>query len=234
MRFNELLTERRALNITDKERGQLLFFIVKWLQGSFMRSKPTTDHMPTWQRIHDLFPPNLSRPVRLMRLVTLPIEYADLKGFYLEKPAPLSVGSWTSAHIGLESVHGVASEIKSGRKTCRIAIQAMIQPNDVLASYQSLKKAFLSLSYDYDYDRHTDKERSYLGITDDAFLDDIGYYQALYREQSGGPLRQYEYIVKTTPVEAKNIRVYRKGNDTFFMGHDDPNDYGTSRAWFKD
>ncbi len=245
MRYDQIITERR-LNLPDEQRLELLHFIWKWLCGSLMQD--SSDFLPHWQKVHDLFPTRISRPISLMRLVTLPIEYADKKVFPLDNPAPKSVGSWTSTHFGLESVHGIATEFGDPEGTCRIAIKAQIAPENILASYQTLRRAFMTLAHDFDYDKfHVDtvtKEKGmqvhrttvlpYLGSNDEAFIDDIDYYKSVFNDMKGGPLRQYEYIVRTTPLTVQNIRVYRRGGETYFNGHDDPHNSDSFRGWFKD
>ncbi len=168
-----------------------------------------------------------------MRLVTLPIEYANMKTFKLDNPAPKTVGSWSSTHFGIDSVAGVANEINVDDNTCRMAIGAIISPDNILASHQSLKRAFLSLTRDYEYDNHIGvdgKVKSpYLNIDDDGH--EIGLYQGSFRDFKGGPLRQYEYVVKTTPLTVKNLRVYRLGDEHIFHGHDDPHNSGDYKGW---
>lgn len=251
MRHFELY--ERKVNIADEERGEIVLFITDWLKGDYMRSGSSQTNarshaLKMWQRIHDLFPPKISAPITLMRLVTLPIEYATQKTFHLEKPAPGLVGSWTSTHFGLESVQGVSSDLDEDENTCRLAIRAKISPENILATYRSLGTAFLSLTRDYDYeeyevntvtkrggvDVHSTSYKPYLGMTDSSFHDDLGYYQSLFREMTGGPLRQYEYIVKTTPLDVQNIKVFRIGNEMMKYGHDDPHNSGRFRGWVDD
>ena len=237
MRYREIITERRSLNISDMDRAELIKFIMDWFNGRYMTED--VDLLSKWQRIQNLFPHNIRKPIRLMRVVTLPIAYANQKHFHLQQPAPKAVGSWTSTHFGLDSVHAIATEFNAGSETCRIAIQAVIQPTDILASYKSLKRAYLALLHDYDYDKFTDKNGnylSYLGVpaSEYSFHDDLGYFQGIFRDQRGGPLRQYEFVVKTTPVDATNIRVFRRGDETYLVGHDDPHYSGSFRGYSKD
>ncbi len=244
MRYSEILTERK-LAISDDERVQLIEFMIHWFSGTHMSSGFET--LGKWQRIHDLFLPRISSPITLMRLVTLPIEYADKKTFHLEHPAPNNVGSWTSTHFGLDSVAGIARDFQDSANTCRIAIKAKIDPKNILASHDSLKRAFLTFTRDWEYKEIPNITKvengvthygvstfePYLGRTDDEFHEELGYFQALFREQKGGPLRQYEYIVKTTPLDVTNIRVYRTGTKTHHDGIDDPH-YSDGRGWYKE
>ncbi len=246
MRSHEIILER-APAITDAERVSLIKFMIDWLNGTFMTS-PRASVVRNWERINELFPARPNRPLRLMRLVTLPISFADQKEFDLHKPAPLGVGSWTSTHFGLESVHGIATEIKQGPRSCRMAIQATIAPADIIATPQSMKRAFASLTHDYDFDNHYTEVRTktdrgtvvktvfkpYLGNDDETFHYNIGDFNGQFADTAGGPMRQYEYIVRTTPLRVRNIRVYRKGDEEMFGGHDDPLNSGSSRGWFKD
>ena len=227
MRAIELLNERVKLSISDDERLQLAEFIVDWLRGTHMGTKD--DLSPRWERIHELFPPRIMKPIRLMRLVTLPIEYADQREFHLPRPAWGPVGSWTSTHVGLDSVQGIATELfKNGldeESTCRMAIAATIAPENILASHQSMRRAFLSLFHDWI------DEQPFLGKKDDTFNMDVDYYQSLFRDWKGGPLRQYEYVVRTTPLTVKNIRIYRLGEDVLDYGNDDPHNSGDYRGY---
>lgn len=245
MRYYQL-TEAK-IKISDQERIELIQFIIAWMRGDYM-SQGSKDPLVMWQKIHDLFPPRINSPKTLMRLVTLPINYADLPSFHLKNTAPKAVGSWTSTHFGLTSVHGIANEYNEGADTCRIAIRAKIDPKNILASYQSIKKAFLSLTHDYDYYDyevthvkkqggrivHTTSYLPYLGLEDpqgEKIHDDLGYYQGLFRDMNGGPMRQYEYIIRTTPLDVQNIKVFRRGNENLIDGHDDPHNSGNYRGW---
>lgn len=244
MRYTDLF--ERKLPISDQRRHQLIQFLVSWLRGDYMDPESELD-MQYWDDLNRLFPPRITQPKRLFRLVTLPVKFADMKVFHLPTPALREVGSWTSMHFGLESVHGITDD-QPKKNTCRIAVMAKIEPQNIIASYQSLKKAFLSLAHDYDYDYevdnivvqddgtqvHTSTFKPYLGSTDPLFHDDVSYYKSVFDDQPGGPLRQYEYIVRTTPLDVMNIRVYRKGTETFFSGHDDPHNSGNYKGWFKD
>lgn len=251
MRYIEILTERGP-QISDQERAKIIDFMMSWLGGSYMagsakENDQRLDAITIWQRIHDLFPPRINRPIRLFRLVTLPVKYADLKTFHLDRPALKAVSSWTSTHFGLESVHGITSE-RYGENSCRMAIQATISPENILASHQSLRRAFSVLTHDYEYpdpayttkmikgEMHKSNPvyPNYLGKTDESFHSDLVYYKSLFDEMKGGPLRQYEFVVKTTSVEATNIRVYRRGEESYFSGHDDPHNSDSFRGWYKE
>lgn len=223
MRAIELLEKK--LDITDEERLELLKFIISWVGGTYM-GNPNPDMVDKWLRIAALFPHKLSKPVSLMRLVTLPEEYANLVEFKLDSPAPNRIGSWTSTHFGIASVAGLADDIWGDDTTARIVIGAKIDPKNILVTPDTIKKAFQSLSYDYDYDI----EKRYLG--DEMIHDDLGYYKDIYDNIKGGPMRQYEYIVRTTPLKVRNIKVLSRGskmvND---IGHDDPHNSGNYRGW---
>lgn len=237
MRENDLLEERFIIpNISDEERLGLITFIIEWLGGTYMRTQEVP--FEKWDRIAELFPPHTVKPKRLMRVVTLPIRFADMKHFHLPKPALMKYASWTSTHFGLESVAGIAVDVDEEKPdTCRIAIGATIRPEDVMATHRSLKKAFLSLAADWDYDSHGEPKDGvypeYLGRNDIEVINhDLGYYLGLFDDIKGGPLRQYEHIVRTTPLDVKNLRVYRRGKEHFYGGHDDPHNSGNYRGWF--
>jgi hypothetical protein len=247
MREQELF-EYRLPVIEDEERLELIQFIINWVRGSYMKSPPV-NMLRKWERINQLFPSKVNSPISLMRLVTLPIRYADQKEFDLKKPAPNNIGSWTSTHFGISSVAGVAADIDANNENCRIVIVAKIDPKNILITPKSLKKAFLSLTSDYhsvDDFEITSRElqddgsvyvttsyKPYLGDASEDMHDELGYYQALFRESHGGPMRQYEYIVRTTPLRVRNIKVLRKGDQDYesIDYHDDPHNSGNYRGW---
>lgn len=237
MRIQDL-NERAMPMISDKERYELINFMLDWLGGSFMRTQE--DHLDMWNRLRDLFPHRASRPVALMRLVTLPIEFADQKSFHLPQPAPKSVGSWTSTRFGLESVHGITTEDGSQDKTCRIAIAAKIDPQNILMTSETLKRALLTLTRDYHWEEETrgkdgrSQFKEYLGSVDDMFHNQLDYIVSTMRDFKGGYMRQYEYIVRTTPLDVRNIMVFRKGDEVLKYGHDDPHNSDDFRGWVND
>lgn len=248
MRLNDILTEKKqsipkaVAAMTDEERGQWIVFLQSWLQGTVMQ-KVTAEHVARWEAFARLFPTGLVAPIRLYRVVTLPIGYANLKTFHLKTPAPGPVGSWTSTKIGCDTVAGVAADFAERNglvdTTCRIAIESVIQPQNVLATIKTMKLAFLSLTHDYNQEDYEVPEitvkdgvkchrytyKPYLGQNPLGFHDDLDYYRSLYRDMPGGPYRQSEHIVHTTPVDAKVVYIYRKGREHLRLGHDDPHSY---------
>lgn len=235
------LYERRIPVKQDAKRAELITFLIHWLQGRFMSMDPKQREgkLSEWEEFASIFPPRATKPIRLMRLVTLPIEYASQKRFHLEHPAPFAAGSWTSTHMGIDSVAGIAVEKElegnvNGWGTCRLAIRATIQPENILATPRSIKSAFLALTHDWDYDKHdyySDNAERYLDIEDETVREDIGYIQSILDEVKGGFMRQYEYIVRTTPLDVEVVRVYRVEDKQHHMGHDDPHNSGNYRGW---
>lgn len=76
------------------------------------------------------------------------------------------------------------------------------------------------------------KFKPYLGNATYDLHDDLGTYRALFMDQLGGPMRQYEYIVKTTPLRVRNIKVLRRGDEELeTIHHDDPHNSGRYRGW---
>jgi hypothetical protein len=229
MRWSELY-ERRGPQLSDTDRARLIKFLVHWLSGYYMSGN--VDTTKQWEEFASLFPHRVARPLRLFRMVTLPIRYADKIEFDLARPAPKAVSSWTSVHFGLWSVHGIASEQNANMNTCRMAVQATIEPQNIFATYRSMGRAFNTLAWDFDYDKHTERGEDYLGLSE-MIRGEIDYYKSLFADQHGGPMRQYEYVVRTTPLRVKNIKVFRRGDDDLHTGHDDPHNHGSYRGWGK-
>lgn len=246
MRYGEIIAEKVRLTpavkaLTDAERWEMISFIVNWIGGSHM-SKADISHVAMWEKIAALFPPKVTGPMRLFRVVTLPIEYADKDEFHLERPAPGPIGSWTSTKVGLDTVAGIATDFAEktpglAKKTCRIAIAATIEPQDILMTIGSLKEAFLTLIHDYDagnaeeywkeeHPQHGTVMRSryktYLGSDDQLVLNELGYLWSLFIDYSGGPYRQSEHIIRTRPLDVKKILTYRVGERIVRYGNDDP------------
>ncbi len=236
MRFEELY--ERKLDISDEKKTEFIRFIIDWLGGKYMHSNSNDAHEDTyilkmWAEINKLYPTRKS-PMKLMRLVTLPIEYADKKNITLNSAGPIGrkLSSWSSTYFGIWSVQGIAKEFNDGIDTCRVVIQTIIEPQYILANYNSIKKIFLHLTSDFDYEKYDggEYEGGYHGL-EQEYIQDIGYIAGSLEESSGGYLRQYEYIVINHPVNAKIIRVFRKGKEVFDGGHDDPHNSGKFMGW---
>lgn len=233
--------------MSDNDRLGWIKFILNWLSGEYMAGDiEVMDHVHEaarkWEEYDKIFPSGVTKPLALYRVITVPIEYADIKKFHIDQPAPGPVGSWTSTKIGLDTVAGVARELAEDdeelySKTARVAIGAIIQPENIIATYESLRDAFLSLVHDFEYEEAEQEvdwnggkyaqvtHPAYLGYQDDSFYEDLSEYIALFNDMPGGPYRQSEHIVRTTPVEANLIYVYRKGLEHHRKGHDDPHNY---------
>jgi GNAT superfamily N-acetyltransferase len=230
--------------ISDKERHEILRFIYHWMRGDYMSKHRDPTQIKMWKKIAEMFPPKVGATVPLYRLITVPIEYADKPAFNIH-PAPGILSSWSSTLVGIDAVAGVAREMVPALKmkdTARIAIRADIPGSDILATPASIKKAFATLAHDY-FDRWPDREEKtvrddgrevwrtvhhpeYPGADDedehDFTMDDVGYLLDV-TQRRGGHMRQYEYVVITPPkVQAKLVRVYRKGEDILRIGNDDP------------
>ena len=247
MRYTDLTEGFRVhpsvKTMSDEERLQWIHFLQKWLAGDAMSGQ--TNHVEQWKRFAQLFPHPLVVPVPLYRVMSVPYRYADMKEMVIDKPAPGPVGSWTSTKIGMDTVAGVATDFaerdpETKMATARIGVAAMIDPQNILATRQTIKAAFLSLSHDYDAEKSEiayevddpkwgrttmTKYAPWLGDESTELHMDLGYYQSLFREMPGGPYRQSEHIVITTPVQARLIYVYRYRGEYRRDGHDDPHNY---------
>lgn len=246
MHIGEIIEEKAntdmVAHMSDQERLGWITFIIKWLRGDVMKSA-TNEHLQKWEEFSRFFPTGVTAPKPLYRLITIPQKYLAKDEFDLQQPAPGPVGSWTSTKVGLDSVAGVARDFAEGTElqatTARIAIGALIKPEDLLVTIQSLKKGFLALTHDYEYREIVHREIKaaengqkyeyitttyppYLGDDSADLHDDLSYYVGLFASMVGGPYRQYEHIVRTAPVRAKKVLVYRDGNKTIRYGNDDP------------
>jgi hypothetical protein len=246
MRFQEI-TERATTpstikSMSDQDRHEWIMFLMRWLRGDMM-NKVSSEHLAKWEEFSRLFPHAVSRPIPLYRLITIPRQYVSLDEFPLQQPAPGPVSSWTSTKVGLDCVAGVARDFAEGNEleetTARIAIGAMIEPQYLLATVRSIRQAFLSLTHDWNenmehsviepkeedgrkYNLIHTRYHPYLGDDSEDFHMDLGYYIGLCTAFKGGPYRQYEHIVRTHPVQAKKVLVYRDGTRTVRYGNDDP------------
>lgn len=238
MRYTDLQEKfkpsKAVFGLSDEERKNWIIFLHNWLGGTYM-GHVDDQHVGRWTRFRDLFPHGVTAPLPLYRVMTVPYQYADQKTFHIERPAPGAVGSWTSTKIGLDTVAGVANEqIEDNGGTSRIGIGALIQAENIFATFKSLKQGYLSLIHDWEFvddpviekgkdGTYTTTYSSYLGDTSDDNLHmDLGHYQSLFAEMPGGPYRQSEHIVLTTPVDARLIYVYRYRGEYRRDGHDDP------------
>jgi hypothetical protein len=236
--INEAKIHPAIAKMSNEERIGWINFIMQWIRGALMQ-KADGETLAKWEEFSRVFPTGLSAPVNLYRLMTIPIKYADQTEFHMEHPAPGLVGSWTNTKVGLDCVAGVARDFAAGTEleatTARIAFGATIEPQNILATIKSMKTAFLSLTHDYEhdsYEHYPNRTKNHMGkaeyhpylglVQDDEFHDDLGYYQSLYQEYAGGPFRQSEHIVRTTPLDLKRVLIYRRGTETLRHGNDDP------------
>lgn len=245
MRYSDLTEGFRVhpsvKTMTDEERLQWVHYLQDWLCGNAM-GVVGDQHVERWKRFAQLFPHDLTAPTRLYRVMSVPYRYADMKEMTINKPAPGPIGSWTSTRIGMDTVAGVANDFaerdpETKMATARIGVAAVIEPQNILATYRTIKAAFLSLTHDYDaadseidyqeddpkFGRVTKtKYKPFLGDESPELHNDLGYYQSLFRDMPGGPYRQSEHIVITTPVQARLVYVYRYQGEYRRDGHDDP------------
>lgn len=234
---------RVADSLPFETRHEWVKFIHFWLSGNYMDDQQPADALQRWWEFARLFPPGVSGPRTLYRVVTIPVEMAGQTDLRF-RPAPNPVSSWTETRFGMDTVVGVAWDIEGERqgrqaKTARVGIQAVIPANLVLATRATLRYAFLALTHDY-WDRFPEVvvqkqvgRETYISVYNNkdwpepeevAFnMGDVGYLQDLFTNINGGPYRQYEWIVETPPVvDAKIVKRFRIGNRTLSHGHDDP------------
>lgn len=248
MRYTDLTEGFRVhpavKSMSDEERLQWVHFLQDWLNGGAM-GKMETRHVEQWKRFSVLFPHGLTAPVRLYRVMSVPYQFADVKEMRIDKPAPGPVGSWTSTRIGMDTVAGVARDLaeydpETKMATARIGVEAMIEPQNILATRQTMRTAFLSLVNDYDEFNNEisysedhpvhgkvrkTKWKPWLGDDSPELHNDLDYLKSLFKSMPGGPYRQSEHIVITTPVQARLVYVYRYQGEYRRDGHDDPHNY---------
>jgi hypothetical protein len=248
MRYRELfedVSSKIVAHLSDRERHDLLQFIYYWLVGNYMHTgePQKVNALAEWKKIAALFPPKVKSEQTLFRLITVPVKYADQTTFEV-KPAPGPVSSWTNRLIALDSVAGIANETFTSNdyETARLAISATIPGNLILATPQSIKQAFFTLSHDY-WDRYKEQTEEiplpggrkevrtthpgYPGGEDPSRSDfsmwDYGYMYSIMKEFRGGHLKQYEYVAVTpNRVTATVLRKYRVGDTILRYGIDDP------------
>lgn len=227
--------------MTDEQRHDWLRFIWMWLSGQYMGDKQTPDVAERWKEFARIFPPKVKSVVPLYRLVTVPLRYAEQEVLSF-KPAPGRVGSWSQTMTGIDAVMGVATDQGSSPDTARLAIQANIPGQSILATPSTIKAAFLAMSHDY-FDRYPEVEhREPIPDEPGRFISrvgfegwpeedqkrgfdpyEIGFIRSVYQAYRGGFYRQYEVVVETPPqIEGKVVRVYRLGNKVLNYGNDDP------------
>ena len=213
MRIRHLLENQAIHNLSYEERRELLEFVLSWLHGSFMgkhNAKYTND---MWTTINKLKPPFVNQKTyKLYRLITIPSVYAEKQKFKI-KPHLNSISSWALDLKSLDSVMGIAYDHNQyDETTARIAISALINTKNILATPESIGE-FIRLAM-YDFESHDG--------TDD-FLNNA--FEALDHFQNyGSYYKQNECIVKLPDkfIEVTNEKIYRVGDEVYDEGHDDP------------
>ena len=151
MRYHDLLVETAEpfyLSLSQDEIAAYLKFIDDWLRGAFMYQRKS-DPLPRWRQLAEWFPPKVAAQVRLYRLLTLPIAYADRTSFRLPSSSSRPVSSWSSTLDGIDAVATTAGErwnsydptdyeVSMRAKTARVVIEAMIPGEAILANYQTI------------------------------------------------------------------------------------------------
>jgi hypothetical protein len=200
--------------------------------------------LTNWRIIAGWFPPKVPAQIKLFRLVTIPIRLARQQTFRF-RPAMTPVSSWSTTLVGIDAVAGVAREFHATPDTTRVAIETVLPGKLVLATTQTIKRAFMTLSHDY-FERYPEKvERKkidgqiyittrhpgYPGGDDAMFtMDDVGFLQDVLNRK-GGHLQQYEYVLETpSEIEARVVQVYRVGDDVLRWGNDDPHNGSGQRV----
>ena len=184
-----------------------------------------------WEQFNTLFPTGLSGQVPLYRLMTIPIKYADMKVFHIEKPCPAPVGSWAKTRTGIMYVAGIATDMADRlgleEETARLSIKANIDAQNILATTQTIRYAIIDMTRDYMNIDHWEigagKDKAYLDYQGDYFDKDswsmeVDYMRERMQSLRGGHYNQWEYIVRTQPVDATVDKVFRVGLQTKIDG----------------
>ena len=185
-----------------------------------------------WHKLYKSFPPNISEPIQLYRLLTCKTVYLDKKEFSI-KPSRGSISSWTMKARALDYIAGIAREMNTSANTARIAVSAIIQPNQILATHNSMKKAFNSITKDWENRYPEIRDKSDLanfpnwpereGREAEVNLNAFSMLHVRDRRREmmarGGYANQWEFIVETPhAIPVKLERVYRTGSDIIRQG----------------
>jgi hypothetical protein len=236
----EAFTRRKASMMPISERHDWLEFINSWLSGTYMGDQQSTDILSRWQQLAKMFPPRITHPIRLYRLVTIPETMLNRPELEF-KPAPNVVSSWTSTLVGLDAVAGIAYERNNRTDNARVGIKAMLSPESILATPLTIRDAFITLSHDY-FERYpeqyetspkgivTQHHPGYPGKNPNFTMGDIDFLHDVLN-RPGGHYHQYEWIVETPPIIlAHIIRIYRHGVKQIRLGNDDPHGLDLKRT----
>jgi hypothetical protein len=234
MKYHEIYESVKAM--TDLERHRILDFMYTWLRGSYMGDMTAGPYL-VWKEISTLFPVKVTGDIKLYRLVTVPVDYAEKKEFSF-RPAPGKASSWCKNIAGLDYVAGIAYERNADvRATARVAISAIIPAKDILATPTSIRKAVLEISKDY-FTKYPDKEVCIKrgkqtvptlvqhpdypgGQSPNMDLSEVDFLRSIVQWR-GGYHRQHECVVETPErVVATMERIYRLGNDDIRAGKEE-------------
>jgi hypothetical protein len=242
--ISEAIKKRVTGRMSDQEKYELAQYVYHWLSGNFMKGEGDwSHHMNQWKLIHSMFPPRFPRdPVRLYRLVTLPLEFADKQDLVIA-PGHGPLTSWSKTLSGIDAVMGVATDMNDDADTsCRIAVTADIPTSWILATHTSMRDCFMSLTHDYFekypevteitkepkpeggfWEVHRTTNPGWPGDENGDFrMDDVGFLHDVMN-RPGGHYKQYEVVVNTPPkMEVKLVRVYRRGKEILRYGNEDP------------
>jgi len=200
-----------------------------------MGKKSDPSVLQKWKELSIRFPPEISSPTILYRLVTIPIGRTKDKHLTF-RPAPGYASSWSQKLSGIRYVAGIARDFKENARTARVVIKSEISPDFILATPASIKKAFRSYSHDY-FDRYPEvevKEKKngdvyskttwpgYPGGDDAEFdMDEMGYMREVLNRPGGFHL-QHECVVETPEsIDAEIVEIYRLGNKILKHGQEE-------------
>lgn len=232
MKLVNLLERKSVEDMSERQRHQWAKFIHSWLIGRYMTvNDPRVEQH--WLRFSKMFPHDITVPKKLYRLMTIPTSY-DGKTSFKIKPSPHNISSWSGSKHGLNGVLDVADDVQAGPDNMRVAVRAMFDPDNILATPDTMNTAFNYLTRDY-FDRYPEqtfklpsksgKMKYYTynkGYRDfepnSAFnMDEIGYTQDKLRQGSKYAFFQDEYIIHSpAQLNVVVIKTYRVGNIGFY------------------
>jgi hypothetical protein len=229
MRAHQFLAEKFRVpqHMSDEDRSEMLMFMTKWFRGTYMVTKPVEKNFiestKGWEKFHSLFPHKLSGPVKLYRVITLPISFVDQPHFHLPTPALGPIASWSMKKTGMMFAAGVAREQHASSKTCRVGIEATFDAADVLADTSTIRRAVFEMVADFPWEKLSGNERDtvhWLGLPISEWEDDhdLGHMWGHMEAARGGFYNQWECIVRTKPVDCRVVKKFRIGDNTIDDG----------------
>lgn len=225
--FN-LFEERNPRLLSPKQRHMWAKFIYNWVIGKYMLGpdKRVSQH---WINFAKNFPHDLKKNIVLYRVVTIP--KSEENKLRIKASPHNNVSSWSSSLSHLDSVLNVADDLNESEDNMRVAVKGFFKPNEILATPETIRNTFLSLTHDYfhrfpsvDFKIPSENGRpkvytynkGYRSFEpDDSFnMDEVDYYQANFELGEEYDNYQDEYICYTPHmIDVEVVKVYRFGDD---------------------